>query len=59
MQEVDEPLQIDMSELCLTDDFIQPNSSKNLSGLILSRITLFSWLESALTPVVPIRLELL
>ena len=27
-QEVDEPLQLDMSELCLSDDLIQGNNGK-------------------------------
>ncbi|XP_031392137.1 WD repeat-containing protein WRAP73 isoform X3 [Punica granatum] len=31
-KEVDEPLQIDMSELCLTDDFIQQNSEDASEG---------------------------
>lgn len=29
MQEVDEPLQLDMSELCLSDDFSQGNDGKH------------------------------
>jgi hypothetical protein len=28
LQEVDEPLQLDMSELCLSDDFSQGNDGK-------------------------------
>lgn len=28
-QEVDEPLQLDMSELCLSDDFIQNKNGKH------------------------------
>jgi len=29
LQEVDEPLQLDMSELCLSDDFSQGNNGKH------------------------------
>jgi hypothetical protein len=29
LQEVDEPLQLDMSELCLSDDFSQGNDGKH------------------------------
>ncbi|EXB57235.1 hypothetical protein L484_001236 [Morus notabilis] len=32
LQEVDEPLQLDMSELCLSDDFIQGNNEDTSEG---------------------------
>lgn len=41
LQEVDEPLQLDMSELCLSDDFSQGNIGKHKCYDFFITITLF------------------
>ena len=45
LQEVDEPLHLNMSELCLSDEFLQGNSGKRQYGVSHSEMDIVRQIE--------------